>query len=91
MWTTIKPRMTFKSYEAYFFSFYLFFLLYAHFVFRDIYYIFAKIKLDMETWKDIKGYEGIYQVSNEGNVRSCEREIEYLVKGFSLVFYLKLG
>ena len=35
----------------------------------------------MEEWKDIKGYEGIYQVSNEGNVRSCEREIEYLVKG----------
>lgn len=35
----------------------------------------------METWKDIEGYEGIYQVSNEGNVRSCEREIEYLVKG----------
>jgi hypothetical protein len=35
----------------------------------------------MEIWKDIEGYEGIYQVSNEGNVRSCEREIEYLVKG----------
>lgn len=35
----------------------------------------------METWKDIEGYEGIYQVSNEGNVRSCEREIDYLVKG----------
>lgn len=28
-----------------------------------------------ELWKDIKGYEGYYQVSNLGNVRSLEREI----------------
>lgn len=34
----------------------------------------------MEIWKDIEGYEGLYQVSNEGRVKSCEREIEYLVK-----------
>lgn len=27
----------------------------------------------MEIWKDIKGYEGYYQVSNYGNVRSCTR------------------
>lgn len=27
----------------------------------------------MELWKDIKGYEGIYQVSNLGNIRSLER------------------
>lgn len=27
-----------------------------------------------EIWKDIKGYEGHYQVSNHGNVRSCYRE-----------------
>lgn len=27
----------------------------------------------MERWKDIEGYEGIYQVSNEGRVRSLER------------------
>lgn len=26
-----------------------------------------------EIWKDIPGYEGIYQVSNFGQVRSCER------------------
>ena len=25
---------------------------------------------DMEVWKDIQGYEGLYQVSNLGNVRS---------------------
>ena len=27
----------------------------------------------MEEWKDIKGYEGLYQVSNEGNVKSVDR------------------
>ena len=29
----------------------------------------------MEIWKDIEGYEGRYQVSNLGNVKSLEREI----------------
>lgn len=28
-----------------------------------------------EIWKDIKGYEGLYQVSNLGRVKSTEREI----------------
>lgn len=28
-----------------------------------------------ETWKDIKGYEGLYQVSNMGRVKSLERTI----------------
>lgn len=28
----------------------------------------------MEVWKDIKGYEGAYQVSNLGNVKSLRRE-----------------
>lgn len=27
----------------------------------------------MEIWKDIEGYEGLYQVSNEGRVRSIDR------------------
>lgn len=26
-------------------------------------------------WRDIKGYEGLYQVSNEGEVRSLDREV----------------
>jgi len=26
-----------------------------------------------ETWKDIEGYEGIYKISNTGNVKSLER------------------
>ena len=31
----------------------------------------------MENWKDIKGYEGFYQVSDCGNVRSLERDVYY--------------
>ena len=30
----------------------------------------------MEIWKDIEGYEGLYQVSDMGNVRSFDRVIE---------------
>lgn len=29
-----------------------------------------------EYWKDIKGYEGLYQVSNLGNIKSVDRKIE---------------
>jgi len=32
----------------------------------------------MEQWRDIKGYEGTYQVSNLGNVKTLERTIRYL-------------
>ena len=28
-----------------------------------------------EIWKDIKGYEGLYQVSNLGRVKSLERKV----------------
>jgi len=31
----------------------------------------------MEIWKDIKGYEGLYQVSNLGRVKSLPREVNY--------------
>ncbi|WP_461206908.1 NUMOD4 domain-containing protein [Clostridium sp. DL1XJH146] len=30
-----------------------------------------------ETWKDIEGYKGFYQVSNLGNIRSLDRRIIY--------------
>jgi hypothetical protein len=30
---------------------------------------------DMETWKDIPGFEGIYQVSDLGRVKSLERKL----------------
>lgn len=32
------------------------------------------INLMVEIWKDIKGYEGLYQVSNLGRVKSLERK-----------------
>ena len=31
--------------------------------------------INQEIWKDIKGFEGLYQVSNTGKVRSLDREI----------------
>ena len=35
-----------------------------------------------EIWKDIKGYEGLYQVSNFGRVKSLDRKVwNYLKKG----------
>ena len=37
-----------------------------------IYIINLKI-YKMEIWKSIEGYEGLYEVSNFGNVKSLER------------------
>ena len=44
----------------------------------------------METWKDIKGYEGRYQVSSKGKVKGlringkhCKRESEIVLKAFT--------
>lgn len=34
-----------------------------------------------EVWKDIKGYEGLYQVSNIGRVKSLERKHKTRIKG----------
>jgi hypothetical protein len=39
----------------------------------------------MEIWKDIEGYEGLYQVSNLGRIKSLERKVknqfnEYIIK-----------
>lgn len=40
----------------------------------------------MEIWKDIDGYEGIYQISNKGNVRSLDRILSNnrYIKGINL-------
>lgn len=50
----------------------------------------------MEVWKDVVGYEGLYQVSNIGNVYSC-RQMKSLhpansySNGYSLVLLYKDG
>lgn len=31
----------------------------------------------IEEWRDIKGYEGLYQVSSEGRVKSLERKVSH--------------
>lgn len=38
-------------------------------------------RLYKEVWKDIEGYEGLYQVSNMGRVRSLERIVKHSIKG----------
>lgn len=44
----------------------------------------------IEVWKDIVGYEGLYQVSNLGRVKSCERlVIHYLGKRLVKEYILK--
>lgn len=35
----------------------------------------------MENWKDIPGYEGRYQVSDQGRVRSIDHRVRLVVKG----------
>lgn len=34
-----------------------------------------------EIWKNIKGYENMYQISNMGNVKSLGRWVNYKNKG----------
>lgn len=39
----------------------------------------------MEVWKDIKGYEGMYRVSNKGRVKSVDRFVKTKGGGFRSV------
>jgi hypothetical protein len=39
----------------------------------------------MEQWKDIKGFEGMYQVSNLGNVKSLKRTAKHWQGGIRIV------
>ena len=45
--------------------------------------MYSNYKNMQEIWKDIVGYEGLYQVSNLGRVRSLDRIIEGSVKDYS--------
>jgi len=41
----------------------------------------------MEIWKDIKGYKGLYQVSNKGRVKSLERDYATELKGKKILIH----
>jgi hypothetical protein len=43
----------------------------------------------MEIWKDIKGYEGLYQISNLGNVKALEKTRNWNARGKQLQSILK--
>ena len=43
----------------------------------------------MEIWKDIKGYEGLYQISNLGNVKALEKIRNWNARGKQLKSVLK--
>ncbi len=36
----------------------------------------------IEIWKDIKNYEGLYQISNFGRVKSLNRKVKHRINGF---------
>lgn len=45
--------------------------------------------MENEIWKDIKGFEGLYQVSNMGRVRSLDRDIITSHKGIVSIRHYK--
>lgn len=60
-------------------------------------YYKEKVKINTEIWKDIEGYEGLYQVSNLGRIRSLDRIIirkngmQLPLKGKILSQHIKYG
>lgn len=42
----------------------------------------------MEIWKDIKGYENKYQVSNKGNIRNIKTDKQLKLQVYKKVVYL---
>lgn len=36
--------------------------------------------MNKEVWKDIKDYEGLYQISNYGRVKSLKRKVLWIKK-----------
>jgi hypothetical protein len=47
------------------------------------------VDLPDEDWRDIKGYEGYYQVSNLGRVRSCERKVPAAPNGIRYLITIR--
>ncbi|MEZ0117826.1 UNVERIFIED_ORG: hypothetical protein ABRZ91_001783 [Heyndrickxia coagulans] len=45
----------------------------------------------VEIWKDVKGYEGLYQVSNLGNVRSVDRVVKMVYKNGNVATMKRKG
>jgi len=39
---------------------------------RGVFYFMESL----EIWKDVKGYEGYYKISNQGNLKTCERLVK---------------
>ena len=49
---------------------------------------------EKEVWKDVVGYEGLYEVSNLGRVKSLRRNIimkQKIVKGYNMLTLTKAG
>lgn len=45
---------------------------------------FTIVNEDGELWKPIENYEGLYEVSNKGNVRSLDRDVQYKKTDFTM-------
>ena len=43
-----------------------------------------KSRLGIEVWKDIPEFEGLYQVSNLGNIKGKNKNVEYRASGEEL-------
>ena len=61
------------------------------------FFIFRKMTNEIEIWKDVVGYEGLYEVSSLGNVKSIDRQVghkgggTYLIRGAIKSQYLHKG
>ena len=51
--------------------------------------LISRVFYFMEVWKDVIGYEGLYQVSNLGNVKTCKEKI--LKKSFTIELYHRVN
>ncbi len=42
--------------------------------------LFTKIELESEEWREVRGYEKLYQVSSLGRIKSVDRKVEFIRK-----------